>query len=328
MAISRAVIHHLQVQPGHAAGLPEARPGLERRQGAGPPPRQGRQGREEADEGRARARPAPRSTGSRSSCGPNDRRSLLLVFQAMDAAGKDGTIKHVMSGVNPQGCRVTSFKQPSALGARPRLPVAHQPGPAGARADRHLQPVALRGGARRPGPPGLARAPAAASRPPGAAVLEAALREHQRLRAAPRPQRHDHRQVLPPRLPEEQRRRFLDRLTEPGKEWKFSSADVAERQHWDAYMDAYEKAITATSTPWAPWYVIPADNKDLMRMLVAGVVVHTIRLDEADLPDGQRGAARGQRGGPPAAGGGGLLTDRLGLAARRPPQPPPLPCPR
>ena len=82
----------------------------------------------------------------------------------------------------------------------------------------------------------------------------------------------------------EQRRRFLDRLTEPGKEWKFSSADVAERQHWDAYMDAYEKAITATSTPWAPWYVIPADNKNLMRMLVAGVVVHTVRSMKLTFP--------------------------------------------
>ena len=72
--------------------------------------------------------------------------------------------------------------------------------------------------------------------------------------------------------------------TSPSKEWKFSAADVAERQHWDAYMDAYEEAITATSTPWAPWYVIPADHKDLMRMLVAGVVVHTIRSMKLTFP--------------------------------------------
>ena len=75
----------------------------------------------------------------------------------------------------------------------------------------------------------------------------------------------------------EQRKRFLARLDEPDKEWKFSAADVAERQHWDEYMDAFEDALTATSTPWAPWYVIPADHKYVMRTLVAGVLVHTIR---------------------------------------------------
>ena len=83
---------------------------------------------------------------------------------------------------------------------------------------------------------------------------------------------------------EEQRRRLLDRLEEPGKEWKFAAGDVSERQHWDAYMRAFEDAITATSTKWAPWYVIPADHKPLMRTLVAGVFVETIRSLQLTAP--------------------------------------------
>ena len=83
---------------------------------------------------------------------------------------------------------------------------------------------------------------------------------------------------------DEQRKRFLARLDDPKKNWKFSAADVAEREHWDEYMDAYEDALTATSTSWAPWYVIPADRKYLMRTLVAGVLVETIRSLKLDFP--------------------------------------------
>ena len=155
---------------------------------------------------------------------------MLLVFQAMDAAGKDGTIKHVMSGVNPQGCQVYSFKQPSAEELDHDFLWRHDALPARARPDRHLQPLVLRGGA---GRPRASRIPAARSScPPSSSAkndLGRAARRHRRLRALPRAQRHRGAQVLPERLGKEQKRRFLERLDEPDKNWKFSAADVKER---------------------------------------------------------------------------------------------------
>jgi len=283
MTISRAVVRHLQVQPGQSANLPKRDTAwtggkelahLHGKDGKG-----------------AKKRLKTELANSRAEIDreqellwANDRRSLLLVFQAMDAAGKDGTIKHVMEGVNPQGCRVTSFKQPSvveldhdflwriarALPERGQIGIFNRS---------HYEEVLVV----RVHPDWLERQ----QLPPGRLGPKFWKDRYESINCFEHHLDLNGTSVLKFFLhvsKEEQRRRFLDRLTEPGKEWKFSSADVAERQHWDAYMDAYEKAITATSTPWAPWYVIPADNKNLMRVLVAGVIVHTIRQMKLAFP--------------------------------------------
>ena len=191
--------------------------------------------------------------------------SVLVIFQAMDAAGKDGAIKHVMSGVNPQGVEVTSFKHPSAedldhtflwrcmkqLPERGRIGIFNRS---------YYEEVLIV----RVHPHLLAsqRIPAVSSQPQtwqqrfddinafeqhlarnGTAIIKFFLHLS----------RH------------EQKKRFLDRIEDPDKHWKFSASDIAEREHWDAYMAAYEEAITATSTADAPWYVIPADHKWVSR---------------------------------------------------------------
>jgi PPK2 family polyphosphate:nucleotide phosphotransferase len=202
-----------------------------------------------------------------------DRWSLLLIFQAMDAAGKDSTIKHVMSGVNPQGCQVFGFKQPSSeeldhdfmwrylirLPERGRIGIFNRS---------YYEEVLV-------------------------------LRVHPELL---------HRQKLPPHLlskaiwderladiayfedyaarqgtkilkfflyvsPEEQKKRFIERLDEPEKNWKFSASDVKERKFWDQYMDAFQEAIRATASKHAPWFVVPADNKWFTRLLVGAAIV-------------------------------------------------------
>ncbi|HXJ36051.1 MAG TPA: polyphosphate kinase 2 family protein [Candidatus Eisenbacteria bacterium] len=205
-----------------------------------------------------------------------DRWGVLLVFQAMDAAGKDGTIKHVMSGVNPQGCQVYSFKAPSneeldhdfmwrsarCLPERGRIGIFNRS---------YYEEVLV-------------------------------VRVHKEILA---------RQKLPPQLVSkhiweeryedirgfeqylarqgwvilkfflhvsraEQRKRFLERLQYPRKNWKFSAADVTERQYWKDYMQAYEDAIRATAAPHAPWFVVPADNKWFTRLVVAAAVVDAL----------------------------------------------------
>jgi PPK2 family polyphosphate:nucleotide phosphotransferase len=210
--------------------------------------------------------------------------SLLLVFQAMDAAGKDGTIKHVMSGVNPQGCQVFSFKQPSSedldhdflwryakcLPERGRIGIFNR--------SYYEEVLVVR-------------------------VHEHILRQ----------------QKLPPRLltkriwderlsdiahfedyltrqgtiilkfflhvsREEQKKRFFERLDRPDKHWKFSASDVQERRFWDDYMKAFEEAIRATASKGAPWYVVPADNKWFTRLLVAVAIVETIEKLELTYP--------------------------------------------
>jgi PPK2 family polyphosphate:nucleotide phosphotransferase len=210
-----------------------------------------------------------------------DRWALLLIFQAMDAAGKDGAIKHVMSGVNPQGCQVFSFKAPSpeemdhdflwrtskCLPERGRIGIFNRS---------YYEEVLV-------------------------------VRVHQELLA---------RQKLPPELvtrdiweerfqdinayerylsrngiairkfflnvsKEEQKKRFLERLENPDKNWKFSMADAQERGHWDDYMEAYEEMIRHTSTDHAPWYVVPADNKWFTRLVVAAGIIDA--LDGLDL---------------------------------------------
>jgi PPK2 family polyphosphate:nucleotide phosphotransferase len=203
--------------------------------------------------------------------------SLLIVLQAMDAAGKDGTIKHVMSGVNPQGCRVEAFKQPSAeeLGhdflwrcskALPEL------GAISIFNRSYYEDVLVT----RVHPDLLAKTHEMPSEGPDEKFWKDRYGDINAF------EHHLHRsktrivKVFLHVSKEEQKKRFLSRLDEPAKNWKFSVADLAERQHWDEYQSAYEEALSATSTKWAPWYVVPADHKYALRALVGGVVVDAI----------------------------------------------------
>jgi PPK2 family polyphosphate:nucleotide phosphotransferase len=211
-----------------------------------------------------------------------DRWSVLLVFQAMDAAGKDGTIKHVMSGVNPQGCQVYSFKQPSpeeldhdflwrstkCLPERGRIGIFNRSYYEEVLVVRVHQELLQR------------------QKLPERVVTKSIFDERlQDIAAFERYLARNGVLILKFFLnvsPEEQKRRFLERLEEPDKNWKYSSADVAERQHWDEYMSAYEEAIRATAAKHAPWYVVPADNKWFTRLVVAGAIVDGLeRLDLA-----------------------------------------------
>lgn len=205
-----------------------------------------------------------------------NRWSVLCLFQAMDAAGKDGTIKHVFSGVNPQGCHVTSFKAPSsneldqdflrrhilALPARGQIGIHNR--------SWYEEVLVVR-----VHPDILAR-----QQLPGALVTKHIWRD--RLQDIAATERYLGRQgtvVLKFFLnvsQGEQRQRFLGRLDEPEKNWKFRPADVSERRHWDDYMAAYEEAIRATATPEAPWYIVPADRKWLTRLVVVGAVIETL----------------------------------------------------
>jgi PPK2 family polyphosphate:nucleotide phosphotransferase len=212
----------------------------------------------------------------------NGSHALLIVFQAMDAAGKDGTIRHVMSGVNPQGCKVEAFKEPSgeeldhdflwrAAKVLPRR------GMIGIFNRSYYEEVLVV----RVHPDLLARGEAASGDPPAANVW------HDRYDDINAFERHLHRngtrivKIFLHLSRQEQKARFLDRLDDAAKNWKFSANDLAERKHWHEYQAAYEEALTATSTPWARWHVVPADHKYALRALVGGIIVNTI--DEMDL---------------------------------------------
>jgi PPK2 family polyphosphate:nucleotide phosphotransferase len=214
----------------------------------------------------------------------DNRWSVLVVFQAMDAAGKDGAIKHVMSGVNPQGCQVHSFKQPSAeeldhdflwriakaLPERGRIGIFNRS---------HYEDVLVA----RVHAEILARA-----RLPKAAMKKDIWNE--RFKSIREFERHlAHNGVLILKFflnvsREEQRKRFLARLDEPGKRWKFEMADVAERRLWSKYMHAYEDAIRHTSRPEAPWYVVPADNKWFARLIIAEAIVEAMEGLKLEFP--------------------------------------------
>jgi PPK2 family polyphosphate:nucleotide phosphotransferase len=210
-----------------------------------------------------------------------DRWALLVVLQALDAAGKDGVVQHVMSGVNPQGCDVASFKAPSAeeldhdflWRCQRRLP---ERGRIGIFNRSYYEEVLVV----RVHPEILA-----AQRLP-AATVDAKLWER-RFREIRDFERHLGENGTVVRKfflhvsKEEQAKRFLARLDDPEKNWKFSAGDVAERDHWDAYQQAYDEAIRATATPEAPWYVVPADHKWFTRLVVAAALVET--LDALDL---------------------------------------------
>lgn len=220
-----------------------------------------------------------------------DTYSLLIVFQAMDAAGKDGAIKHVMSGLNPQGCQVAAFKSPSSreldhdylwrsnifLPERGRIGIFNRS---------YYEEVLV-------------------------------VRVHPEFLAAQKlPEKLRGKQIWKRRFDEinnfekyltdngtrilkfflnvskdEQKKRFLERIENPSKNWKLSPSDVKERAHWDAYQDAYEDMLSHTSSEWAPWYVIPADKKWFSRMVIADVIVKTLKalnLEYPELADHQR----------------------------------------
>lgn len=206
-----------------------------------------------------------------------DTHSILLVFQAMDAAGKDGTIRAVTSGVDPAGFQVSSFKQPSTLELEHdflwrttrRLP---ERGRIGVFNRSYYEEVLVV----RVHPHYLKN-----QRLPEDTNLEKLW--EQRFKAIREHERHLYDNgtiVLKFWLnvsKEEQRKRFLQRIDVAEKNWKFSTSDVAEREHWSAYMNAYQQALNATSRSWAPWYAIPADNKAYMRTVVANTIVQTLR---------------------------------------------------
>jgi len=215
----------------------------------------------------------------------DDRYSVLVIFQAMDAAGKDGTIKHVMSGVNPQGCQVFSFKKPSAeevdhnflwrymrcLPERGRIGIFNRS---------YYEDVLV-------------------------VKVHPEILESQKL-----PQRKFGRRFWEERYEDicafeqhlvrsgtivlkfflhvsksEQKKRFLERLNRPDKHWKLSPSDFAEREYWSDYMSAYEDALEATSTKWAPWHVVPADHKWATRAVVADIVTSAIRSLDLHFPE-------------------------------------------
>jgi PPK2 family polyphosphate:nucleotide phosphotransferase len=220
----------------------------------------------------------------------SDRHALLLIFQAMDAAGKDGTIEHVMSGVNPLGCQVWSFKQPSheeldhdfLWRSAVRLP---ERGRIGIFNRSYYEEVLVV----RVHPEHLA-----AQRIPGADAGSARF-WNDRLRSIREHEAHLTRNgtvVVKFFLhvsKEVQRQRFLERIEEPGKHWKFSMGDVEERSFWRQYMRAYEQAIAATSTTAAPWYVVPADDKKNARLIVSQVINQTLQAMQLAFPTPDRG---------------------------------------
>ncbi len=202
-----------------------------------------------------------------------DRWALLLIFQAMDAAGKDGAIKHVMSGVNPTGCQVYSFKAPTSeeldhdylWRCMRRLPNRGNIGIFNRSYYEETLVVRVH-------PEFLV-----GEKLPKECVSKDVWKErYQDIRAFERYLTHNGiviRKIFLHVSRKEQRRRFLERLENPEKFWKFSGSDVKERAHWDEYMRAYEETIQETATKHAPWYVVPADNKWFTRIVVASIVV-------------------------------------------------------
>ncbi|MGE3277487.1 MAG: polyphosphate kinase 2 family protein [Vicinamibacterales bacterium] len=213
-----------------------------------------------------------------------DRWSLLLIFQAMDAAGKDSTIKHVMSGVNPQGCEVHSFKAPSAEELDHdflwrALRVLPRRGHIGIFNRSYYEEVLVV----RVHPEYLAK-----QQLPEPLVTRRIWRE--RFEDIRHMERYLVRQGVAIRKfflhvsPAEQRRRFLSRLDEPEKHWKFSLADVHEREHFGDYMRAYEDMVRHTASPWAPWYVVPADHKWFTRLVVSSAIIDALESLQPRFP--------------------------------------------
>jgi PPK2 family polyphosphate:nucleotide phosphotransferase len=207
----------------------------------------------------------------------SNRFALLLIFQAMDAAGKDGAIGHVMSGVNPQGCQVFSFKHPTVqelehdfLWRTTRcLP---ERGQIGIFNRSYYEEVLIA----RVHPEILSREALPDEQTEDGAVWQARYKSILDLEG------HLHRngtriiKVFLHLSKEEQRRRFLQRIDDPDKRWKFSQADIEERKYWKRYMKAYQDCLSATSTSASPWYIVPADDKQNARLIVSRIIVDTL----------------------------------------------------
>jgi PPK2 family polyphosphate:nucleotide phosphotransferase len=216
----------------------------------------------------------------------SNRYAVLLIFQAMDAAGKDGAIRHVMSGVNPQGCQVFSFKHPSAtelehdflwrttqsLPERGRIGIFNRS---------YYEEVLIV----RVHPEILL----SQNLPDGLHDNKSVWKE--RYRSIVDQENHLHRngtRIIKFFLhlsEEEQRKRFLDRIDEPDKNWKFSLADIEERKFWKQYMKAYEECLSATSTRNSPWYVVPADDKKNARLIVSKIILDTFKSLKMSYPE-------------------------------------------
>jgi PPK2 family polyphosphate:nucleotide phosphotransferase len=215
----------------------------------------------------------------------SNRYAVLLIFQAMDAAGKDGAIRHVMSGVNPQGCQVTSFKHPSAtelehdflwrttrqLPERGRIGVFNRSYYEEVLISRVHPEILVSEGI------------------PDAPKHHRDIWRH-RYHSIVDLERHLSRngtrivKIYLHLSKEEQRKRFLDRIDQPDKNWKFSTADITERGFWDDYIAAYEHCLHATSTQEAPWYVVPADDKENARLIVSQIVLDTLEQLKMSYP--------------------------------------------
>ena len=211
--------------------------------------------------------------------------SVLLVFQAMDAAGKDGAIKHVMSGVNPQGCQVFSFKHPSAtelehdflwrttlcLPERGRIGIFNR--------SYYEEVLIVR----------VHREVLEKESLPKESLEKGNLWKD-RYRSIVEQEEHLYRngtrivKFFLHLSKEEQRRRFIARIDDPGKNWKFSQADIEERKYWKQYMRAYEECLGATSTKHAPWYIVPADDKENARLIISKVIVELLESLGLDFP--------------------------------------------
>jgi PPK2 family polyphosphate:nucleotide phosphotransferase len=216
----------------------------------------------------------------------SNRYAVLLIFQAMDAAGKDGAIRHVMSGVNPQGCQVFSYKHPSAmelqhdflwrttrdLPERGRIGIFNR--------SYYEEVLIVRVHPEIPRSEGL-----------GDGALDERTVWKRRFHSIVELEKHLHRngtRIVKFYLhvsKDEQRKRFLQRIDEPDKNWKFSLGDIEERKFWKRYMSAYEKCLTATSTCEAPWYVVPADDKENARLIVSHIIVDTLNGLEMAYPE-------------------------------------------
>ncbi len=213
----------------------------------------------------------------------DDRYSLLIVFQAMDAAGKDGTIKHVMSGINPQGCQVFSFKKPSSedldhnflwrymksLPERGRIGIFNRS---------YYEDVLI-----------VKVHPELLQQLPDGKINKKFWENrYEDINAFERHLSRNGTVILKFFLnvsKETQKERFMERLDRPEKNWKFSASDLGERDYWDDYMGVYEDAINATNTKWAPWYIIPADNKWVTRAVVADIITSTLRELDLKFPE-------------------------------------------
>jgi PPK2 family polyphosphate:nucleotide phosphotransferase len=215
----------------------------------------------------------------------DDRYSILIVLQAMDAAGKDGTIKHVMSGVNPQGCQIFSFKKPSAEELDHNFLWRHmirlpERGRIGIFNRSYYEDVLVV----KVHPEMLD----AHKLPPGKHGKSFWEARYEDINTFERHLLRNGTVVLKFFLhvsKKEQKRRFLERLDRPEKHWKFSTSDLPERAFWADYMDAYEDALSATTTEEAPWYVVPADNKWVTRAVVADVITTAIRSLDLRYPE-------------------------------------------